>query len=152
MIALAKVDQIELFHKLFDEICITSSVHAECLAKPSAEHAALADVIHKTWLSLCDPAAKDKPLSRSLGYGEQDSIHLALEDAANSLLIMDDFLARKQALRLGLHVIGTVRMLDIAEHHGLIRSAETLVLEMRHHGYRISKAILEHIRNERDGL
>jgi len=64
---------------------------------------------------------------------------------------VDDFLARKQALRLGLHVIGTVRMLDIAEQREFIRSAEAMVLELRDHGYRISLAILEHIRSERDG-
>ncbi|MDQ6997623.1 MAG: DUF3368 domain-containing protein [Mariprofundus sp.] len=150
LIALAKVDQTELFHKLFDEICITASVKAECMVKPCAEHEVLADLMQKTWLNLCSPVTCDQLLSLSLGRGEQDSIHLTLEDASNSLLIMDDFLARKQALRLGLHVIGTVRLLDIAEQRGLIRSAESMVLEMRDHGYRISMAILEHIRSERD--
>jgi len=48
-------------------------------------------------------------------------------------------------------VVGTVRLLDIAEQRGLIHSAESMVLEMRDHGYRISMTILEHIRSERDG-
>jgi len=150
LIAFAKVNQTELFHHLFDEVYITASVQAECLAKPSDEYALLTSVMQKSWFKVCNPMANVPVLSRSLGSGEQDSIHLALEDASNSLLIMDDFLARKQAIRLGLHVIGTVRMLDIAEQRGVIRSAEAMVLEMRNHGYRISTAILEHIRRERD--
>jgi len=149
LIAFAKVNQTDLFQVLFREVWIASSVQAECMAKPAAEHAVLANLMRKDWVNLGKPSAGDQSLSLSLGKGEQDSIHLALEDASGSLLIMDDFLARKQAIRLGLHVMGTVRMLDIAEQRGLIHSAEDMVLEMRSHGYRISTAILEYIRSER---
>jgi len=103
LIAFAKVNQIDLFHKLFDEIYIAASVKAECMAKPSAEYDILADVMQKAWLNLCNVDDDVQPVSLSLGRGELDSIQLALEDAENSLLIVDDFLARKQALRLGLH-------------------------------------------------
>jgi len=51
---------------------------------------------------------------------------------------MDDFLARKQAIRLGLPVAGSVRILDIAEQRNLIRSAAEVISDMRDHGYRIS--------------
>jgi len=148
LIAFAKINRIDLFQALFWEVWIVSSVQAECMAKPAAEHAVLADLMQKNWVNLCKPSAGDQSLSLSLGKGEQDSIHIALEDVSGSLLIMDDFLARKQAIRLGLHVMGTVRMLDIAEQRGLIHSAEDMVLEMRSHGYRISTAILEYIRSE----
>jgi len=99
------------------------------------------------WLNVCNPVTRDQQLSRSLGDEERDSIYLALEDMPGSLLIMDDFLARKQAIRLDLAaVMGTVRMLYIAEQHELINSAEVVISDMKHHGYRISTAILENIR------
>jgi len=149
LIAFAKVNQTDLFRALFREVWIASSVQDECMAKPTSEHAVLAELMQNDWVNLCKPVVGDQSLSLSLGKGEQDSIHLALEDASGSLLIMDDFLARKQAIHLGLQVMGTVRMLDVAEQRGLIHSAEDMVLEMRSHGYRISMAILDHIRNAR---
>ncbi len=61
---------------------------------------------------------------------------------------MDDFLARKQSIRLGLSVMGTARMLYIAEHRDLISSADLVISDMRDHGYRISTEILKQIRRE----
>jgi len=148
LIAFARVNQTDLFRQLFGEVCITSSVQQECMAKPCAEHEALRVVMQEDWLNVCNPVAHAQPLSLSLGDGERDSIHLALEDTPGSLLVMDDFLARKQAIRLGLFVMGTVRMLDIAEQRDLISSAEMVISDMSNHGYRISTAILEKIRRE----
>jgi len=149
LIAFAKVNQTDLFHQLFGEICITSSVQQECMAKPCAESDALFGMMQEDWLNICDPVTREEPLSLSLGNGERDCIHLALKDAPGSLLIMDDFLARKQAIRLELRMMGTVRMLYVAEQRELISSAEMVMSDMRQHGYRISMEILEKIRNER---
>jgi predicted nucleic acid-binding protein len=46
-------------------------------------------------------------------------------------------------------MMGTVRMLYVAEQRELISSAEMVMSDMRQHGYRISMEILEKIRNER---
>ncbi len=148
LIAFAKVHQTDLFRCLFGEIDITASVQRECIAKPCGDSEALYGVMQEGWLHVSDPIARDQPLSLSLGDGERDSMHLALEDPSGSLLVMDDFLARKQAVRLGLPVMGTVRMLYIAEHSNLISNAEVVISDMRDHGYRISRAILEKIRRE----
>ena len=150
LIAFARVNHIDLFRHLFGEITITPSVQQECMAKPCAGLDVLSDAMQADWLNVCSPVSPEQPLSLSLGDGERDSIHLALEDVPGSLLIIDDFLARKQAIRLNLPVIGTVRMLDIAEQRDLISSAETMITDMSEHGYRISIEILEKIRSERD--
>jgi len=152
LIALAKVNQTNLLYHLFGEVYITSAVQQECMAKPCAELDALCGVMQAEWLNICNPVEHDQPLSLSLGDGERDSILLALEDenTPGSLLIMDDFLARKQAIRLKLLVMGTVRMLYIAEQRALIDSAEMLISDMRKHGYRISTKILEIFRREHD--
>ncbi len=66
----------------------------------------------------------------------------------NSLLIVDDRLARREAQRLGLSFIGTARVLWIAEQRGLIRSAEEVAGHMAANGYRISPSLLEKIKSE----
>ena len=148
LIAFAKVNQTDLFQRLFGGIDITVSVQRECMAKPCGDRKALSGVMQEDWLHVCVPAAHEQALSLSLGDGERDSIYLALEYPSDSLLIMDDFLARKQIIRLGLPVMGTVRMLYIAQHRNLISSAEMVISDMREHGYRISTAILEKIQRE----
>jgi len=147
LIAFVKVNQTDLFQHLFGNIYITTSVQQECMAKPCTESMALCALMQAEWLHICDPTTGDQPLSLSLGDGERDSIHLASEDPSGSLLVIDDYLARKQAIRLDLPVIGTVRILDIAEKRGLINSAEAVISDMKNCGYRISLAILERMRN-----
>ncbi|WGZ95803.1 MAG: hypothetical protein QJT81_07390 [Candidatus Thiothrix putei] len=58
-------------------------------------------------------------LPRSLGDGEKEAICLAIQHE-NSLLIVDDQLARRQAAKLGLTFIGLVRLLAIAEQQGMV--------------------------------
>ncbi len=148
LIAFARVQEVDLFHHLFGEICITPSVQQECMAKPCAEQEILDQMMQAAWLHVCSATEHKQALSLSLGNGERDSIHLALENSPDSLLIMDDFLARKQAIRLELAVMGTVRLLYIAEQRDLISSAEMVISNMRKHGYRISTEILGKIRSE----
>jgi predicted nucleic acid-binding protein len=58
--------------------------------------------------------------------------------AEESLLIVDDRLARRFALKQGINIVGTVRLLDLAERRGLIKSAELSITEMTAIGYRVS--------------
>jgi len=63
-------------------------------------------------------------------------------------LIVDDRLARRFALKQGINIVGTVRILDLAEQRGLIKSAELSIAEMTAIGYRISVELLKQIRLE----
>jgi len=110
----------------------------------------LEEMMCAQWVRICHPVVTDAPLSLSLGDGERDSIHLAMQEPSASLLVMDGYLARKQAIHHGCSVVGTVRMLDEAERSHLIDSAEMLIADMQRHGCRISRAILERIRRSRE--
>ena len=60
----------------------------------------------------------DPHLSRTvLGAGEREAIALAAELSADALL-MDDRDARREAKRLGVPVLGTLRVLVDASEHG----------------------------------
>ena len=58
----------------------------------------------------------------------------------------DERLVRRYALRRSLSVIGTVRVLTLAEERGLIESAAHCIETMAGNGHRISRYLLEVIR------
>ena len=148
LIAFAGIDALAVLQDLFSEINITESVRRECLAKPGTDSQRIEQAIDQGWLLTSAPGASTpnsaiKPLSPSLGAGESDSIRVALQAPGESLLIVDDRLARRVALKQGINIVGTVRLLDLAQQRGLIKSAELSIAEMTAIGYRISIGLLE---------
>ena len=148
MIAFAKLDALAVLKCLFSEVIIAESVRSEYRSKPGADTGRIDDAIADGWLVVKSTSTPSLCLSPSLGIGESDSIRLAMEDADASLLIIDDRLARRYALRVGLNVVGTVRLLDLAERRCLIGSAEHCIAEMAGFGYRVSPDLLEKIRSD----
>ena len=138
LIAFASIDALAVLQKLFFEINFAEVVRHECLAKP----------IDEGWLITFPPGVATEPLSPSLGADESDSIRFALQSPDESLLIVDDRLARRFALKQGINIVGTVRILDLAEQRGLINSAELSIAEMTAIGYRVSMELLKQIRLE----
>lgn len=148
LIAFAGIDHLAVLYRLFSQVCITESVKRECQAKPCRDAAAIATAIRAGWLVVKTVADTASPAPNALGPGETDSIQLALQSPESSLLIVDDRLARRRALEYGLKIVGTVRLLDLAEKRGLITSAEQLVRDMRERGYRIAPKLLLQISGE----
>ena len=146
LIAFAGIDQLTVSHRLFAEISIVRAVKDECLAKPGKDSERINAAIADGWLIVHILSKDSLPLSPSLGLGESESIQLAMEQADQSLLILDDRLARRFARKQNLSIIGTVRLLDLAEQHGLIESAEHSIQQLRQIGYRISIELLQMIR------
>lgn len=146
LIALAGIDQLGLLRQLFARITIVETVRDECFAKPGCDAGRIGVAIAEGWLIVETPPKASSPLSPSLGMGESDSIRLAMEKPDDALLIVDDRLARRYALKQGLHIIGTVRLLDLAEQHGLMASSEQCIQKMAEFGYRISIELLKKLR------
>jgi len=147
LIAFAKIHRLDILHSLFARIQITDSVREECMAKASHDAALINQAILGGWIISNSSSEPSMRLPRSLGLGESDSIRLARLNIQESLLIVDDRLARREALHLKLNITGTVRLLVLAEKKNLISSAESLIAEMRVAGYRISPKLLEIVRN-----
>lgn len=148
LIALAAVDRLALLQGLFTALHITPSVRDECLGKPGRDADRIRDAIAAGWLAITRDKGDSPLLSPALGQGESDSIRLAMQAPRDSLLILDDRLARRHAQAKGLQFIGTVRVLDLAEQRGLAGSAETIIREMSASGYRISIDLPAHIRSQ----
>ncbi len=145
LIALLKADLVEILGLLFETVTIPPAVEQECLAKDSADSQCIRRAIDAGMLSVV-PVSDDHydKLPRSLGDGEKQALGLAAR-FDHPLLIMDDRLARKQARKLGIRFIGTVRLLVLAEQRDHIESAASAIEMMRTHGYRISLDLLREI-------
>ncbi|MBI4756603.1 MAG: DUF3368 domain-containing protein [Betaproteobacteria bacterium] len=147
LIALAKVDGLHVLERLFGGVAVPAVVQTECLARSCQDSQRIQQAIQAEILQVVaqNEEMAVPALPRSLGEGEKEAIRLALRHQ-DSLLIMDDRLARKQAARLGLAFIGTVRLLDIAQQRGIIEDAAQLIETMRNTGYRISADVLARVR------
>ena len=148
LIAFAGIDALAALQRLFSEISIAETVKHKCLAKPGADSQRIEAAIEDGWLRTFTPGVATVPLSPCLGAGESDSIRFALQSPDESLLILDDRLARRFALKQGINIVGTVRILDLAEQRGLIKSAEQSIAGMAAMGYRVSVELLQQIRSE----
>ena len=153
LIALAGIDRLDLLRDLFGRVTVPGAVRRECLAKEGKDRARIEAAIEVGWLAVQarGPEIPQMPLMPSLGSGERGAIALAMEEPAERLLILDDRLARRYALRRGLSLIGTVRVLVLAEGRGLIRSAAHCIEAMAGNGYRISPELLDSIRDGLEG-
>ena len=97
------------------------------------------------WLYVQAPAKALDVVRRDLGAGERDAIGLAVEVSADALLV-DDRDARREAERLGLPVLGTLRVLADASEHGFADLAVAFA-RLRQTNFRASDQLLNQLLN-----
>jgi predicted nucleic acid-binding protein len=147
LIALAKISQLHLLPALFSEVLMTEAVANECLRGQSSDAELINHALKSGWLKRVENPTFKHRLSRSLGLGEQSSIEYALQTDSKTLLNLDDGLARKQALRRELVVVGTAALLFAAQRKSLIADAEAVITELNQIGYRISAEVVAQLKN-----
>jgi predicted nucleic acid-binding protein len=146
LIALSKIKHLHILKDLFSEILLTQAVADECLRVKSDDAVLIEQAITLGWLKCVDNPDFRHVLSSSLGLGELSSIEYALQNKENTLLILDDALARKQAIRKELTIIGTAAIVFTAQRKGLISDAEAIISQLNQVGYRISSAVVSQIK------
>lgn len=144
LIALAGIDSLFIPRHLFSRLLISEAVWLECREKPGEDRRRIEQAANEGWLEVVSVTVR-QPFPRSLGRGEVESIQLALESTP-ALLIVDDRLARREAMRRGLDYIGTARVLHLAEQRSLIDDAEGRFQRMAENGYRISALLLKQLK------
>jgi len=77
-----------------------------------------------------------------LDEGEASAIALALE-TEKCILIIDEKKGRKISKDLGIEIIGTLKVIQMARQKGIIESIRPLVEDLQKAGFRFSKSILE---------
>jgi predicted nucleic acid-binding protein len=136
LLALGKLDRLDLLRDLFQQVSIPSTVSHE-IARTLPR---LPD-----WIRVIEPrsvsAIRD---AVGLHQGEIEAIALALEVHA-SLLILDDLPARRHALGAGLAIIGTAGVLVMAKRSSLIPSVREPLDALRRSGFRLRQDVYEQI-------
>ncbi|MDD2549522.1 MAG: DUF3368 domain-containing protein [Bacteroidales bacterium] len=134
LIALSKIDAIELLKELYEEIYITQEIALE-FGESLPEWVRIENVKNKKYQQLLD---------LYLDLGEASVIALALEKV-NVLLILDDLKRRKEAERLGFRISGTLGILFKAKKVGLITEVKAYVEKLKAAGFRLSPMIEKEI-------
>lgn len=145
LIALAKTDSLYVLRRLFSHVVVPDAVRCECVAREGIDSRRIEDAVADGWLSVAAVQVTER-FPRSLGRGEIEAIQLAL-DAESALLIMDDRLARREAIRRGLDYMGTAGLLHLAEQRSVVDDAGRLLRQMATAGYRISPELLNQLRS-----
>jgi predicted nucleic acid-binding protein len=95
------------------------------------------------WMHVQAPMRAPSSPGTGLGAGEREAIALAAELSADALLV-DDRDARREATRLGVPVLGTLRVLVDASEHGFAHLA-TAFDRLRETNFRASEQLLKRL-------
>lgn len=140
MIALAQIRQLHILQQLFGEIVLPKAVWNESQKKATTDAELIAKAVADGWVKVAE-VTQTRQFPLSLHDGETEALQLAC-DEDDVLLILDDQLARREAVRLNLNFMGTVRVLALAEQKGFIPCAVDCIKAMQQNGYRVSVKFL----------
>lgn len=129
IISLLKIDKLEIFKNLYDEIMIPEEVFNEIEAGKHKEF--YVDLTKIKWIKIKKIKDNDAlSYFLDLDKGEAEAIVLAKEQKAD-LIILDESLGRFHAKHTGLKVTGTIGLLLKAKQLGLIPEIKPLLLELK---------------------
>jgi predicted nucleic acid-binding protein len=149
VIALAKIDRIELLASLFQEAWVPETVVHEVLAKPGRETRRIETALGRFLRVAVPPFASApqlEPFLRRLDEGERTVIALAGRLPPPVTVVMDDAAGRAVARRVGLPVLGFAGLLMVAKERGLIETVVPSLAAARAQGYWLDDALIEAVR------
>ena len=124
LIALTRIDKLNVLQKLFSTVLITPEVEME-YAQP-----------FPSWIIVkpVKDQAKLREFRSRLGLGEASAIALALE-TANCLLLIDERRGRNLASLLSLSIVGTLRVILLAKQKNILPSVKIVLDELEVNGF-----------------
>lgn len=142
LIALSLISKVVILRSLYREVCVPSAVADEIAGQ--GEFRQGADLfIKESWIKvMAVPSPYLTLLPVFLGKGEVEVIQLG-SVRSGSLLLIDDYRARRAAEALQMTATGTAGVLVRAKECGLIPAVVPLLREMRDCGYYISETVVE---------
>jgi predicted nucleic acid-binding protein len=145
LIALSRIDQLQLLQQLFQEVVITENIRDEILVNDhSLGKETIEKAINSKWINVKKVKLKTwQPLNPGVDAGESSAIFLATQAPESTLLIMDDQAGRAEARYQKLAVIGTAAVIGMAKEQKYIDSAKSVLHQLRDAGYYIGDAIIE---------
>jgi predicted nucleic acid-binding protein len=140
--ALVQTGDVEILPRLFQRVIIPTAI-AEELFHPSTPPKVYAWLTSKpAWLEIRNPTRVDTTLP--LDRGEVEAIALTKECKAD-LLLLDERRARREAARLGLPIVGTLGVIELAARARLL-DLEQAIERLRQTNFRIREVEIARIR------
>jgi len=143
---LALVNHLWILREIYHSVIITTVVADELAA---ATNPIILAILELDWIqqrTLTNPAiAQQLQRERGLDAGEASAIALAIELQADDLLI-DERLGRREALKLGLSIIGILGILVTAKQRNLIPQVKPVMDNLIHQaGFRVSPRLYQEV-------
>ncbi len=145
LIALARINKLDLLHQLYGTILVPEAVWHE--ATDFEEKAGSVEISRAAWLQKrsIEHQLLFKALRQNLGVGEAEAIVLALEVNAD-LLIMDERSGRETARFMGLQVVGVIGILIEAKQRGLLQQIRPVLDALRNQaGFWMKDSLYERV-------
>lgn len=141
LLYLHQVGCLKVLQQLYGTVVVPSAVQEE-LEVGKRQGIDVPDVSSLSWIHIRPVAsAAFVPAVVDLGQGEAEVLALGLE-IADSLLILDDQLARRIADLYDLRYTGTLGVLVKAKRAGFLSTVSAVVTAMRERGMWLSEAIV----------
>ncbi len=134
LIALERINQLNILHQLFSSILITKEVETE-FGKSLPNWIIIQQLQYPK---------KKAELQQIVDEGEASAIALALE-TDNCLLIIDEKKGRKLAESLHIKIAGTLQILLLAKSKGLITSLAQMLSQLEKQNFRFNNSLKEEV-------
>lgn len=137
LISLARVGGLAWLRKLYKTISITRQVRSEATgARELPGAVAIAAALKQGWIRVLRQKWSEPPLPQ-LDIGEASTLRAAIGLGPGTLVLLDDLQARREALRLGIAMIGTAGIIVQARHAGLIPAARPVFARLAEEGFHL---------------
>ena len=150
LIFLSKLRILGQAISIFTEIFIPDYVCSEISRKKDAAHENLERIVKRENVFLAQTKNKRmvRALNDKLGMGESEAIVIAIENLCD-VVVLDDNVARREALRYGLNVKGTLGIIKKMFEEGLIHiDLDHLYHDLQKINFRVKRSIYEEIFKE----
>ncbi|MGH1395439.1 MAG: DUF3368 domain-containing protein [Trichormus sp.] len=147
-IFLSRLDFLDLFLETEAQFLLPKSVKEEISAKQDKSSSDINTLISENKLLVQEVqlVSLAHRLNERLGIGESEAITLAVE-LQSDYIILDDFAARREAIRLGLNVKGTLAVIRKLQIEGKISISDLdrLYQNLREVNFRVKREIFDSI-------
>ena len=142
ILSFSRAGRLEILRQVVGELIIPQAVVDE-LAVRGRGRSGTDEIELGTWIkreNVQDRSVVEQ-FSGKLGLGEREA--LALAKQASAPLLLDEREARKEAMRLGIAHLGSLRILKEAKDRGIISEAKSVLDELIASGTYISDALYQ---------
>lgn len=141
LILLFNSDLSFILPEIFGEVLIPDAVYEEIMISGSSDKAAMM-ISGTAWIKRVSVTPVEEIVRWDLGKGETEVLSFAFIHS-DYMPMLDDNAAKKCAISLGVHTLGTGSVLILAKEKGIIDSVEKSLLKLRDSGMWISDAVID---------